>query len=79
MLTLRAGYNAPALGGNINTGYSLVVSLQLIQQLERVARPAIELDVVVSGDSKGGMVGRERVVGDGIVEEMVNLGIGHCV
>lgn len=74
---MRAGHNAPAVGGNVDTGDGLVVSLQLILKLEGVSGPAIELNGRIASDGERLAVGRERVVGDGGVEKVVDLGSGH--
>ncbi len=76
-LTLRAGNNTTRVGSNINTRHRLVVALELVLELEGIADLAVELNCRVSGDSKRLAVGRERVVRNGVVEEMVNFGSGH--
>jgi hypothetical protein len=53
------------------------VSLQLIQELERIAAPAIELNGIVPGDGEGAVVGGEGVIRNWIVEKMMDLGLRH--
>lgn len=76
--TLRASHNAPGVGGNVDAGDKLVMSLELVLELEGIADSAVELDLGVAGNSQGLAIGREGVVGDGVVEEMVDLGSSHC-
>jgi hypothetical protein len=53
------------------------MAFKLVLQLESIADLTVELDSSVSGDSKDGVIGRERVVGDGVVEKVVDFGRGH--
>lgn len=53
------------------------MALELIQQLEAVARPTIQLNAGVSCDSQCLPVCRKRVVGNRVVEEMIHLWRGH--
>jgi hypothetical protein len=46
-------------------------------QTELVALLGVELDVVGAGDGEGVAVGREGVVGNGCVEQVVHFGRGH--
>ena len=55
------------------------MTLELILQFEAVARPAVELDDVVSGHSEGLPVCGERVICDWVVEEVMNFRSGHLV
>lgn len=75
--TLRARHNAATVRGNINTGDRLVMALQHICQLESISSLAVQLNRRVSGNSQSCMVGRERVVGNGVVEKVVNFGSSH--
>jgi len=74
---LRAGYNAAAVGCDVDAGDELVVSAKLVLQAELVALLRVELDIVGAGDGKGVAVGGERVVGNWSVEEVVDFGRGH--
>lgn len=47
--TLRASDDSSGTRCNVDTCYSLVVSLELILQGELVPRPAVELNVIISG------------------------------
>jgi hypothetical protein len=49
------------------------MSLQLILQLESTACASIKLNVGISCHSQCLLVSREGMVGDGVVEEMVDL------
>lgn len=51
-LTLGAGYNATAARRDIDTGNSLVMTLQFILELERIADLAVEVNGSVSCDSE---------------------------
>lgn len=75
--TLRAGNNAAAVRGNVDTGDRLVVALQNVCQLESISSLAVQLDGRVPGNSQSCVVGRERVVGNGVVEQVVNFGSSH--
>ena len=74
---LRACDNAPTVRGNINTSDCLVVALERVLQLKSAANLAIELDRSIPSDSQGRLIGRKGVVGDGVVEEVVNFGGAH--
>lgn len=75
--TLRARNNATAVRGNIDTGDRLIVTLQHICQLESISSLAVQLNGRVAGNSQSCVVGRERVVGNGVVEQVVNFGSSH--
>jgi hypothetical protein len=53
------------------------VAAQLIFQSEAGAIGRVQLDRVVSSNGEGLAVGREGVVGDGVVEEVVDLRSSH--
>jgi hypothetical protein len=53
------------------------MSLQLILELESTPNSSIELHHQLPGDGKGAPIGRKRMVGNGVVKEMVNFGRGH--
>lgn len=76
--TLRACYNPPTFQRNINASNRLIMTLQLIFELESIARASIKLDPDVSCNCQRLFVGGEGVIGDRIMEELVNLGSGHC-
>lgn len=50
--TLRGGHNATRIWCNVDTGDGLIMSLQLVLQLERIASRSIELDGRVSRDGQ---------------------------
>lgn len=77
VLALRAGNNATAMRSDVHTSDSLIVALQLILELKSVSHSAVQLDIRVSGHSQSAMVSRERVVCNGVMEQVVNLGIRH--
>ncbi len=72
-LTLRAGDDFAALRRNVNTSHSLVVPTQFVFQLELLARPDVQLDVALTRDCEGLVVGREGVVGYRVVEEVMDF------
>lgn len=76
--TLRAGHNSTTSRRNVHSGDRLVVTLQLILELEIASRPLVELDIVVTGDSQSLLVSREGVVRNGCVEEVVDFWCRHC-
>lgn len=78
MLTLRAGYNLARVGSNINARDSLVVTGQFILKLEATARLRIQVDIVLPSYSQRLTVGREGVVRNWVVEEVVDFWGGHC-
>lgn len=53
------------------------MALQLILELEGISDFAVELDGRVSCHGEDAVVGREGVVGDWVVEQVVNLGSSH--
>lgn len=70
---LRTCNNLAGIGRNVDACHRLVMSLELIAQLELVARPLIQVHCVLAGDGEGLPVGGEGVVGDGVVEEVVDF------
>ena len=78
MLTLRASHDLAGVGSNINTSDSLVMSSQLILKLESAARFRVQVDVVLASYSQRLTVGREGVVRNWVMEEVVNFRGGHC-
>ena len=77
MLTLRACHDHAAMRSYINASDGLVMSLELILKCKLAARPIVKLDVIVSGDCKCLPVSREGMVGDGMVEEMMDFWASH--
>ena len=75
--TLRASHDHAAVRSNINACDGLIVAFQLIFEGEAIARVAVQFDIIVSCYSERLTVGREGVVGNGVVEEMVDFGSGH--
>jgi hypothetical protein len=51
---------------------------QFILQVEARPRSLIELDVILLRDGEGRPVRRERVVGDRVVEEVMDFWSSHC-
>jgi hypothetical protein len=64
--------------GNIDASDRLVMSLELILKCEVASGPSVELDVDISRNCKCLPVGGEGMVGDRVVEEVVNFRTGHC-
>jgi hypothetical protein len=54
------------------------MALQLIFEGKLVARALVQLDVVLACDGEGLSVSGEGVVGNRVVEEVVNFGAGHA-
>lgn len=74
---LRACDDAAAVRCDVNARHKLVVAAKLILELEARSGGAVELDVVVAGDGESIAVGREGVVADGCVEEVMHLRSRH--
>ena len=53
------------------------MTLQFVLELEFIACSSIELNASVSSDSQRLSVSREGVVGDGVVEEVVDFWARH--
>lgn len=53
------------------------MALELVLELEGVSDAAIELDGGVASHGEDAVVCREGVVGDGVVEKVVDLGSSH--
>ena len=53
------------------------MALQFILESEFAARALVQFNVIVSCDSEGGSIGGERMVGNWVVEEVVDFGTGH--
>jgi hypothetical protein len=64
--------------GNVDASDCFVMSLEFILKCEVASRPSVELDVSISCNRKCLPVGGEGVVGDWVMEEMVNFRTGHC-
>jgi hypothetical protein len=79
-LTLRAGHNLARVGSDIHTRDRLVVSSQLVLELETAALPCVQVDIVVTSYGEGLAVGGEGVVRNWVVKEVVDFGRNHgCV
>lgn len=76
-VTLRASYDAAAVWRNVDTSDRLVMALELVLELKGISDLAVELDARVSCHGEDAVVGREGVVGDWVVEQVVNLGSSH--
>ena len=74
---MRASDDAPAVGSNVHAGDGFVVPFQLVLELEGIAHLPVELDGRVPSYGKGLVVRRERVVGNGVVEQVVDFGGSH--
>ena len=75
--TLRACNNAARVRCNVDTRDQLIVALQLVLELEGIADLAIQLDGRIPGNRNGLAISGEGMVGDGVVEEMVDFGSSH--
>ncbi len=76
-LTLRAGDNPTTVQSNIHTCNRFIVAFKLILELEAIAGSSIKLNTSVSCYSQCLPIGRERMVSDRVVEEMVNFWSCH--
>jgi hypothetical protein len=74
---LRASDDLSRVRRNVYSSYSLVVSSEFILQFKALARPIVYFDIVLFCDGKHTMVGGEAMVGDWVVEEMMNFGRCH--
>mgnify|MGYP003636764515 FL=1 len=75
--TLRASDNSSTIQSNIDTGDRLIVTLQLIFQLESIPCSSVELDTCVSCHGQGLLICGEGVVGDWVMEQGVNFWSSH--
>jgi hypothetical protein len=64
--------------GNIDASDCLIMSFKLILKSEVASRPSVELDVDIPRNRKCLLIGGEGVVGDWVMEEVVNFRAGHC-
>lgn len=62
-----------AAGGNVDAGDGLFMAAQLVGGHKGVAGAGVEGDGGVAGNGEGVAVGGEGMVGDGAVEEMVDV------
>lgn len=76
-LTLGTSNNSSALQCNVDTSNIFVMPLQLIFERESIPGASIKLDVGVSCNGQGLPVRGERVVCDGVVEELMNFWSRH--
>ncbi len=74
---LGTGDDAAGAGSDVDTGDGLVVTLELVLQLEGRTNSSIEFDRRILGNGESVAIGREGVVGNGAVEELVNFGSSH--
>ena len=75
--TLRARNNLAGNGSNVDARNRLVVARQLVLQLVGAAAFVEEVDVIVAGHGECVAVGGEGVVGDGMVEQVVDVWASH--
>lgn len=75
--TLRASDNHATVGGNVNTSHGLVMALEFILEDKFGSGFLVELDIVVSCNSKGLAIGGEGMVGNRVVKEVMNFGTRH--
>lgn len=76
---MRTSDDHAVVGSNVDARDRLVMALEFIFQDELGAGPFVEFDIAVSCDCEGLPVGGEGVVGNGMVEEVVDFWTGHCV
>jgi hypothetical protein len=77
-LTLRARDNLARARCNVYASDQLVMSTQLVLELEACAAAGMEFDNIVTRNSQRLAVGREGVISDWVMEKVVYFGRGHC-
>jgi len=77
LLTLRASHNHAAMRRNIDTGHRLVMAFEFILEREFRAGSVIQFDIVVSCNGQRLSICGEGMVGDGMMEEVVDFGSRH--
>jgi hypothetical protein len=65
------------VGSNIDASDRLVMSLEHILKVEVASRPSVELDIDISRNCQCLSVGGEGMVGDWMMEEVMNFRTGH--
>lgn len=75
--TLGASDNHATVGGDINTSHSLVMALEFILEDKFGSGFLVELDIVVSCNSKGLAIGGEGMVGNRVVKKVMNFRTRH--
>jgi hypothetical protein len=65
------------VGGTLGARHGLVMAGELVLQRVLCARAPVQVDVVVAGHGERLAVGGEGVVGDGVVEQVVDVRGGH--
>lgn len=76
-LTLRASNNHATVGSYINASHSLVMALELVLEYKLGAGLLVQFDIVVSCNRKGLAVGGEGMIGNRVVEKMVDFRTRH--
>lgn len=71
--TLGAGHDHATIWRNINTSDCLVVTFELIFQSEPVAGLAVQFNCVVFGYCQCLPIGGEGVIGNRVVEKVMNF------
>ena len=74
--TLRACDNLAGHGRNVDAGDRLVVAGKLVLQNEPAGRATVQLHAAVAGHGQLAAIRAERVVGDRLVEQQVDVGGG---
>ena len=78
--TLRARHNLATPRRNVDSSDGLVVSFQLVFQLELGRRCAlVELDGGIAHDCEEFAIGGKGVVGDWCMEEVMDFWMNHCI
>lgn len=77
-LTLGASHNLARVRRDIYTRDRLIVARQFILELEAAARLRVQVDVVLTSYGQCLTVGREGMVCNRVVEEVVDFWGGHC-
>jgi hypothetical protein len=75
--TLGARHNHATIRGNVDSSNGLIMSLEFVLKCEIASGPAVELDIDVPSNRECLPVSGEGVVGDWVVEQVVNFWISH--
>ena len=75
--TLRTRDDSPSCWRNIDACNRLFMTFQFMLKSELASRPIVELDVVISCDCQHLPVGGEGMVGNGIMEKVMDFRRSH--
>jgi hypothetical protein len=75
--TLGACHDHAARRSNVDASDRLIVTFELIFQHQLITRSLVEVNIIVASHSQGLPVSGEGMVGNGAMEEVVDLGARH--